>query len=196
MRFNEKTCSLIDNILVNPPAKSGILDSKKITSHVFLKRLGKTDHQPCLLAIDIKLIKCHPPKFIKFRKAMPNAEDKMKNDLQDSNLLNQLNPSPYGCPNESYNTILTTVQTAYDKNYPEITARFQRHKHKIQPWMTDNILHLIKAKDKFYVRYRKAKPNSATKFLLKHHMESINQRINQSIIEAKNKYYQEEIEKK
>ena len=33
-RFDEQTCSLIDNILVNPPANLGILDTNKITSHV------------------------------------------------------------------------------------------------------------------------------------------------------------------
>ena len=73
-RFAKKTCSLIDNIFVNPPSSAGILDGSKMESHVFLKQFGRADHQPCLLGIDIELKKVHPPKFINIRKPVENAE--------------------------------------------------------------------------------------------------------------------------
>ena len=194
-RFHEKTCSLIDNILVNGPANAGLLDAKKIISHVFLKRFGKADHQPCLLAMDINISKIHPPKFIKSRKATTNAEENMKNDLKNRDLLAQLDKSPNGCPNTSYSSIISNIQIVYDTHFPEKQTRFKRAKHKIQPWMTNELLHTITVKDKFYVRYHKAKHNTPSKFKLKHHMDSLNQRINHMIIQAKESYYSNEIEK-
>ena len=63
-RFDKRSCSLIDNILVNPPSTAGVLDGTKINTHVFLKRFGLADHQPCLMGIDVELKKNPSPKFI------------------------------------------------------------------------------------------------------------------------------------
>ena len=50
-RFDKKSCSLLDHIWVNKPIK-GTLDTAKLSSRVFLKRIGKADHLPCLLSLD------------------------------------------------------------------------------------------------------------------------------------------------
>ena len=47
-------------------------------------------------------------------------------------------------PEKTYETIRETINTAYKHSFPKIKKRFQRHKHKIQPWMTDEILQQIK----------------------------------------------------
>ena len=59
-RYAKKSCSLIDNIFVNPPENVGVLDGSKIETHVFLKQFGRADHQPCIMAMDINLKKIHP----------------------------------------------------------------------------------------------------------------------------------------
>ena len=101
---------IIDNILVNPPVNSGILDCSKITSHVFLKQFGKADHQPCILAIDIELKKIHPPKFIKYRKAIDNAEEKMKLHFTSQNILDRL--KNVTDPEKSYQVLADSISEA------------------------------------------------------------------------------------
>ena len=126
---------------------------------------------------------------------MDNAEENFKIDFANLELTNKIDPSPHACADKSYDTIITHLQSLHNKHFPVKETRFRRDRHSVQPWMTDDLLHLIKSKDKFYVRHRKAKPNSPEKALLKHHLKSLTQRINQSIIEAKQSYYDREITK-
>ena len=83
-RFDKKSCSLIDNIFVNPPASAAILDGSKINTHVFLKKFS--DHQPCLMGIDVEIKKIHPPKFVYIKKPVDNAMENIRADVQQAQL--------------------------------------------------------------------------------------------------------------
>ena len=108
-RYATKSCSLNDNIYINPPENLGILDGTKIESHVFLKQVGRADHQPCILAIDVELKKIHPPKFIKMRKPVVNAEANFKSDIRAANLEHRVKETSNNCPDQAYKIISDTV---------------------------------------------------------------------------------------
>ena len=193
-RFAKKTCSLIDNIFINPPESQGILDGTKIESHVFLKQVGRADHQPCIIGINIELKKIHPPKFIKFRKPVANAEAKFKNDITTANLEQRVRDSPNDCPDQAYKTIADTVTEAYNKNFPLIETRFRRDRHKVQPWMTDELLKKISLKDQIYAQFRKAKVDTPLRSELKAELDLRNHEISADIVAAKNNFYSQKIE--
>ena len=156
-RFAEKTCSLLDQIWVNKPA-NGAIDPSKITSRVFLKKIAKCDHLPVVMSVDIlDVLKPLAPKFIYTRKIDDIGLQSFRNGLANSNLLDSLDPSPNGDPEDTYKKIDEKLESLKDEYFPLKKIRFKRHSHKINPWMTDIILLNIKLKDEIYVKYRKAK---------------------------------------
>ena len=101
-RFADKTCSLLDQIWVNRPANSAI-DPAKITSRVFLKKIAKCDHLPVVMSVDIlDVLKPLAPKFIYTQKIDDASLSAFRNGLVASNLLNSLDPSPNGNPEDTY----------------------------------------------------------------------------------------------
>ena len=192
-RFAEKSCTLIDNILVNSPASEGMLDGTKINSHVFLKKLGNADHQACLMGIDIELKKVHPPKYIHIKKPVDNAMENIKNEVRQAQL--ETSTSLDQSPEENYAIIADTITTALNKNVPIVKKRFRRDRHSLKPWMTDSILSKIKEKDKLYNKVRKAKINSENHVTNKILLKGKIREINQEIMDAKRTYYARQIEK-
>ena len=190
-RFTDNSCTLIDQILTCPPQKSGILEASKISSAVLLKRFGNSDHQPCLLAIDLQLTKIHPPKFITYRKPKENAKEQLKANFEGRNVNEKLEGS--ACANESYKVIIENLSEAYEETYPKKTMRFRRDRHKIKKWMTDEILDTIKEKDAVFVAKKKAKKLSPTFFEYKEKLKVLEKKIDSDIREAKQNYYKEQI---
>ena len=101
--------------------------------------------------------------------------------------------TPGGCPDQAYKYIHDTVSNAYNRNYPLVETRFRRDRHKVQPWMTDDIIKKISKKDKIYVTFRKAKEGSIEKINLKGELDAHNNEINCMIMEAKNNFYSQKI---
>ena len=186
-RFDKKSCSLIDNIWVNKPIK-GALEPAKTSSRVFLKKIAKADHLPCLLTLDILEKKQHPPKYVYTQKIDELSISKFRIEIIRANIVNSIDPSPTSDPEQTYEKIREIIQTAYKNNFPVTKKRFQRHKHKIQPWMTNEIMEKIKAKDNLYLKFRKAK-SELEKSLLKGALKTIEKQINESIENAKSMYF-------
>ena len=158
---------------MNPPENLGVLDGSKIESHVFLKQFGKADHQPCILSMDIELKKIHPPKFISFRRAVDNAEEKMRDAVASLDLVKKVTDVPGQNPEVSYQIISDAITTSYNQNYPLTQKRFRRDRHKVQEWMTDDLLKKITLKDTTYVNHKKAKRFSIEKAQLKTQLKSL-----------------------
>ena len=187
-RFEQNTCSLIDHIWVNKPS-NGALDPANLSSRVFLKKIAKADHLPCVMSLNILQSNKPPvPKYVYSQRIDEESIASFRSDLINSNLINNLDHSVDGNPEESYNTINETLSSLRDKNFPKKKIRFKRHIHKINPWMTDVILMNIKLKDDIYVRFRKCK-NVIEKFKLKRMLKSIEKDLVEWISEAKAKYY-------
>ena len=138
-RFDKKTCSLLDHIWLNKPSK-GALDPAKSSSRVLLKKIGLSDHLPCLLSLDVLEKKTHPPKFISCQKIDELGKANFRIDLVRANIEAQIDHSIEANPEQTYEKIRNILGTACNTNFPVIKKIFQRHKHKIQPWMTNEIM--------------------------------------------------------
>ena len=133
------------------------------------------------------------PKFIYTQKIDEKNLLSFRNGLATSNLLNSLDPSPDGNPEETYQKIDSAIATLRNEHFPLKKIRFKRHAHKINPWMTDIILLNIKLKDDTYVKYRKAK-SPLEKARLKSKLKQMEKDLVEWINEAKSKYYTNELE--
>ena len=188
-RFAEKTCSLLDHIWVNKPSK-GVLDPAKASSRVLLKKIAKADHLPCLLTLDVLEKKAHPPKYVSFQKIDDESLVKFRLELVRADLGKQIDNSIQANPETTYQKLSEIIGEAYKNNFPIIKKRFQRHKHKIQPWMTNEILNMIKIKDDLYVKFRKCKLE-LDKLRLKRELKIAEKNITESIETAKSNYFSE-----
>ena len=191
-RFDKKSCSLLDHIWLNKPSK-GSLDTVKSSSRVLLKRIAKADHLPCLLSIDVLEKKVHPPKYINSKKIDDESIAKFRLELIRANIERQIDHSVEADPEKTYETIREITSTAYKNCFPITKKRFQRHKHKIQPWMTDNILQQIKKKDELYIKTRKA-TTEREKFELKRALKSHEKSLVESIENAKSTFFTEQFD--
>ena len=192
-RFAKRSCSLIDNILVNPPSTAGILDGTKINTHVFLKRFGLADHQPCLMGIDVELKKIHPPKFIFTKQPVENAFENIKDEVREAKL--EQKTSIDEPADKNYSVIADTIKNSYEKNIPTVKKRFRRDRHKINSWMTDSILERIKEKDVLYNKIRKSKGGSKNTENYKEKLRDAVRETNRAISIAKKVHYSRQIEK-
>ena len=189
-RFDKNTCSLIDHIWVNKPANGG-LDPVNLSSRVFLKKIAKADHLPCVMSLNIlDSLKPPVPTFFYSQKIDDESIAAFRSDLISSNLIEQIDQTSEGNPEATYNRIEETLTSLRDKHFPKRKIRFKRHSHKINPWMTDVLLMNIKLKDDIYVRFRKCE-NVIEKSKLKRMLKSIEKDLAEWINEAKAKYYGE-----
>ena len=83
---------------------------------------------------------------------MDNAEAKFKEEIKLANLEQKVSNTPERCPNDAYKIIADTISNAYNRYFPLIETRFRRDRHSVQPWMNDQLLSKISAKDKTYVQ--------------------------------------------
>ena len=156
-RFDKNTCSLIDHIWVNKPS-NGALDPANLTSRVFLKKIAKADHLPCVMSLNILDPKKAPvPTFFYSQKIDDESIAAFRSDLISSNLIGKIDNTVNGNPEDTYNKIEEILLSLRDKNFPKRKIRFKRHTHKINPWMTDILLMNIKLKDDIYVRLERVK---------------------------------------
>ena len=103
-----------------------------------------SDHLPCFTSICILQTKTTPPKFIIVNTRSETAINNFKEGLKATLLQSHLN------------TFLRTK-----------TIRFNKYKHRIKSWMTENILRSIKFRDKWYKQYLSKSLNSTEKVILK-----------------------------
>ena len=138
--------------------------------------------------------KSSTPKYIATQKIDDESIAKFRLDLVRANIERKIDHSVQADPEKTYEKIRETINTAYLHSFPKLKKRFQRHKHKIQPWMTDEILQKIKSKDELYVKTRKAK-TELEKTRLKRALKSLEKSIAVTIENTKSRYFSEQFNK-
>ena len=121
---------------------------------------------------------------------MQAFRDEIKSQVEstdfDSNLLAD--------PNVNYTKLESIVINAQTKCFPVKFVRFNKHKHKISPWMTTDILNSIKFRDKLYVKWKKCPDTSPTHVLLENSYRSFCSILQKDIRSAKKSYYHRQFE--
>ena len=139
--------------------------SATIIDHMFVKlsvdechagtlRSDITDHFINFLFMKSK----SPPNKMKYISYRPLTNN---NICKFNEALNSCDMSPILCsedPNEAYNKLLCIYQTKLDEVIPIKTVRFNKYHHKIEPWMTKEILDSIRIRDKLNENMLKSTP--------------------------------------
>ena len=182
-RFTTNKGTLIDNIFckLSPSSLnsiSGILTGKW------------SDHQPYFTCLNSLIQKNSLPKFIKLKKEHPEAIEKLRTELAQISFTDKLNIDPMADPTHNLTIFNNILAEAKDKHIPCKLVRFNKHKHKRNPWVSLCIINSIKFRDNQYKKLRNTLSNDPTFTTLKTNLNTYNNILKKSIRNAKKLYYE------
>ena len=119
----------------------------------------------------------------------------MSNDISQADIISQIDANEYGNPNENYIRMNSTIQQAFEKHMPLKCVKFNKHKHKMSPWITTGIIRSICFRDKLYIRLHKTEPDTELYNTLKTNLATYKCILKKSIRIAKQNYYESCFEK-
>lgn len=142
-RLTQSTATLIDHIYCNVHIDNLIAGT--ITTDI-------SDHFSNFLFVPA--VKKPPnPKFISYRIITEETIRSFNTELA----ITDFSKIYIDDPSEAYFEFLNIFTTLRDKHMPLVTKRFNKYKHKINPWITKGILKSLKTKDKLHSKLRKTK---------------------------------------
>ena len=97
-------------------------------------------------------------------------------------------------PNDAYDSLINAYNTVLNKVIPIKTARFNKYKHNLKPWITAEIRTSIKQRDKIHQKLKKVK-NQAQREILENSYNNIRATLHKDIRAGKRKYEREIFEK-
>ena len=118
-----------------------------------------SDHQAVIVNINQTL----PSSKTKYITIYSNsAESKMnfRNDIASKNIYEKLNKDIHCNPNENYNILESEIIKSMESHMNKKTVKFNRRKHKRDPWITFGILRSVNKKNKLYKCLKLTKSNS------------------------------------
>ena len=132
--------SLIDSIYVN---------EEGITNYAAILDDEISDHQ--VIAIDINLIS--PQNKTKYITIYANSEEcksNFKNDIASKNILDRLDKDLHADPNANYKILESEIISSMNCHMEKKIVKFNRKKHKRDPWITYGILKSVNKKNSLY----------------------------------------------
>ena len=137
-RVTNNSATLIDHIFSN-------IDTKKSIAGTI--RTNITDHYCNFLLINNKLERNKDPKYITYRRVNQCSLEKFNDALKSTNWTNVTNKTD---ANKAYECFLNEYKSLMDEHLPIVTKRFNKNKHKKEPWITQGILRSLRTKEKLY----------------------------------------------
>ena len=147
-RFSKKNATLIDQIFCR-----NTKDSSHHISGIIVTSIS--DHFPCFNSVAIRKKIKVKPKYIKIKKKgykeMEAFKDEIGSQVKKTHFENNL----LSDPNINYDKLESIIINAEKKCFPIREVKFNKYRHKISPWMTNEILDELKFRDKLYVKWKK-----------------------------------------
>ena len=113
-----------------------------------------------------------PPKFITISKHSPEALINFGNELESCDLIDKIDISLGGNPNDNYTKLQDILIKLKEKHLPNKTIKFNKQKHKKTPWITRSIIKSINLKNRLYKLLRVAPTNSLHYTTLKTNLQN------------------------
>lgn len=186
-RLTESSATLIDNFLCkfspncSSSSKAGILLSD-ISDHLpyyicfnFLKSHGKVPKYYEKKCITTDIVDC-------LREELKNCEV----ELDCNNLAN---------PNPNYDCLVKKISNIIQKSTSIQTVKYNKHRHKKNPWITSGLIKSISFRDKLYRKTKQATVNSDQYNSLKINLRTYNKILKTMIRQAKKQYYETKLKK-
>jgi hypothetical protein len=182
-RIGKTSCTLIDNIFCSLGCNVDGVDSGIIVSEL-------SDHFPCFVSVRVnKKPTTTPRKYVKIQVNTPQAINNFISDLENSNIYNHLNHGLLSDPNQNYDKLHNKIAFLKEKHFPCKTVKFNKHKHKINDWISNGIIKSIKRRDSMYLELKKLNINSSEYAYKKHNLATFNVILKKTIRQAKVEYY-------
>ena len=128
------------------------------------------------------------PKYIEVESITPLSISNFKAEIGSSDLLSQFDLNPLADPNINYNLLSSTIDQAKTKHIPKKSKKFNKRKHKKEPWMTNNLLVRINRKNDMYREWKSTNNNEEYE-IKKINFKTFDNIITEEIKNAKHQYY-------
>ena len=128
------------------------------------------------------------PKYIEVENITPLSILNFKTAIGNTDLLSQFDLNPQADPNFNYNLLSSTIDQAKAKHIPKKSKKFNKRKHKKEPWMTNNLLVHINRKNDMY-RDWKSTSNNDEYENKKINFKTYDKIVTEEIKNAKHQYY-------
>ena len=128
------------------------------------------------------------PKYIEVENITPSSLLNFKTAIGNTDLLSQFDLNPLADPNFNYNLLSSAIDHAKTKHIPKKTRKFNKRKHKQEPWMTNNLLAHINRKNDMY-REWKSTSNNEEYETKKINFKTFDKIVTEEIKNAKHQYY-------
>ena len=128
------------------------------------------------------------PKYIEVENITPLSISNFKAEIGSSDLLSQFDLNPLADPNINYNLLSSTIDQAKTKHIPKKSKKFNKRKHKKEPWMTNNLLVRINRKNDMYREWKSTNNNEEYE-IKKINFKTFDNIITEEIKNAKHQYY-------
>jgi hypothetical protein len=175
-RVTHNTATLIDHIYCNSQHDKSLAGTIKTNI---------SDHFSNFFFIPTKKAKLQHPKFITYRCINELSLNNFRKELKETNFSSVYVDNP----SQSYSNFLHIITSLRDKHMPIITKRFNRYRHKINPWITKGIITSLKNKDKLANKIKKLK-NQTNLEILKNKYVNYNRIYLNVIRKAKQLYWE------
>ena len=155
-----------------------------------------SDHFACFTSVKLfDNIRKQKPKWTTVYKHSQSDVDNFCSELQLMIQRTQFNQNLDHDPNENYTKLESIVSDAKQKCMPSKLEKVNRYKHKLNPWMTSEILKSIKVRDQMYKKMKASPPDSQEYESKRINLNTCNSLLQKSIRNAKALFYGREFEK-
>ena len=186
-RFSKKNATLIDQIFCRFSNHAS-----HNTSGIIVTKIS--DHLPCFSMINCMNNIKVKSKYIKIQKRGPHEmqafQEEIKSKIENANFDENL----LADPNVNYEKLERIINNAKEKCFPIIEVKFNKYKHKVSPWITNDILSSIKFRDKLYIKWKKCPLTSPNYMQLENSFKSFCAILQKNIRIAKSLYYKKQFE--
>ena len=177
-RISERS-TLIENIFSNKQEKinfAGILINEI------------SDHQAVLVNIN-QTLPSNKTKYITIYSNSAESKINFRNDIASKNIYEKLNKDIHCNPNENYNILESEIINSMESHMNKKTVKFNRRKHKRDPWITFGILRSVNKKNKLYKCLKLTKSDSTIFEERKQRFNQYKNTLRKTITQAKKKLF-------
>ena len=171
--------TLIDNIFFN---KQDIINITGILSNEI------SDHQAVVVNINLTM-PSSKTKFITIYSNTAESKINFKNDISSKRIYDKLDKNLHADPNINYNILEKKIINSMETHMQKKTVKFNRRKHKRDPWITFGILRSVNKKNQLYRTLKQTKMNLEIYEIRKQRFNQYKNTLRKTIKEAKKKYF-------
>ena len=185
-RLSRRNATLIDHIFCNTT-------SQNVNGGIVISNIS--DHFMPFLCLNIQSQRISPPKSISFQPSDTLSINRFITAINNTDFESHMSSDISQDINTNYNKLQSIIKEQISTHLPFKTVKFDKHKHKLRPWITQGIIRSIKKRDKLYKRLKSIDPNSNEYDQLKINVHTYNNIIKKTIRNVKFAYYANMFEK-